>query len=117
MKSCAYCGIENDDETEACPECGTTKFEVGEGFSAQPRESATDSNGAYERYTELPLSDAKKFLERLQAAGVEVRLEPMEVDARIRVGFGRTVRVQIFTRSQDDNQVERIWREFCGIRD
>lgn len=42
MKSCAYCGRENDDDATRCRECGTTEFAVPEPEADQRLEATAE---------------------------------------------------------------------------
>jgi predicted nucleic acid-binding Zn-ribbon protein len=124
LKRCTYCGRENSDEALRCRECGINQFE-----GAAPLEHASDDAlndrdvDLFKKNTDLPLSDAKKFLERLEQEGIQFKLVPLGCEiqqmdaftASVGGSFGTATTVRILTRLEDDMRVAKIWREFCGF--
>lgn len=127
MKSCEYCGRENVDDAVQCCECGTAEFKSSNASPPAsievPDVADVGETEPFNKSTDLALADAQQFLAILENEGIPFRLVPLdsqmgEMDAFIAsVGgsFGRATSVRIFTRLADDEKVERIWKEFCGI--
>ena len=105
---------------------GTDEFKDTAVMAITTDKRPDDSDADFtEKITDLPLSDAKKFLERLEEEGIQFKLVSLdskmwEMDvfiASVGGSFGAATTVRIFTRLDDDMRVEKIWREFCNFDD
>ena len=83
-----------------------------------------NDDNPFSLFTTLPVSDARMLLTKFEKAGIRFELSPERsqlegTDALIAsqggISFGRGERFQIFTRPDDAEAVERIWRGFCGL--
>jgi len=107
MKTCAYCGRENDDAALRCQECGTEEFNTTAATERGVPELDPDEEFVTLISTQR-LADADLIVSRLQAAGIEGFIPDQFLMQNVAFNLNTFGYVRVQVRRKDLEQAEEL---------